>query len=406
MQALLVLVVACTLGLTGCVGPIALHTAVLGYDETVSRTETELLLLNVARLHHNLPDHYTVATSIAATFDYRTNVGFTGNFPGFVDPTTNQFTFNWGASAAENPTMSIVPVTGAEFTRRILRPILAEQFGFLIIQGAAVDLSMRLMAEGIEMQKRDGSFERFILNRPSVPGEYHEFRQRAMHFQWLDANRHLFVGQIPYQETVRAQLASGLSATDVVQAAEKGYAWQHRGGNDYELTRDRKGHIVVTNYDLRTLSNVDRTRLNALASANPENFVLVDIRPGGPGGEWPLYGALKLRSFNLILSFLAATIDRERESAVEPHPATRAIHPIPPITLDPRQWPVFQPTRTLEVRVTDEKPDAYPVVAFAGKHYSVPDTSWDRRAFFLLHKLFQMLVTDVSAVGIPLTISK
>jgi hypothetical protein len=36
----------------------------------------------------------------------------------------------------------------------------------------------------------------------------------------------------------------------------------------------------------------------------------------------------------------------------------------------------------------------------------VADTVWDRAAFRLLYQGFQMTVTDVSKVGLPITISK
>ena len=66
------------------------------------------------------------------------------------------------------------------------------------------------------------------------------------------------------------------------------------------------GRVVITNYDPRTLSDAERQGLNTRAGANPGNFVFVDIRPGHPGGDLPLFGALKLRSLNRILSFVAA----------------------------------------------------------------------------------------------------
>ena len=34
--------------LVGCASPVALHQAVLEYDRTINRVETELLLLNIA----------------------------------------------------------------------------------------------------------------------------------------------------------------------------------------------------------------------------------------------------------------------------------------------------------------------------------------------------------------------
>ena len=72
--------------LAGCLSPIALHRAVLEYDRTVSQVEAELLLLNIARARHHRPVHFTAVSSVAATFDFRTNVGIRGGFGPSTDP--------------------------------------------------------------------------------------------------------------------------------------------------------------------------------------------------------------------------------------------------------------------------------------------------------------------------------
>jgi hypothetical protein len=347
--------------------------------------------LNIARMHNRLPDHYTVTSSIAATFDYRTSVSLGADFPGF-DTGRNRLFFGAGAAAAENPTISIVPVQGEEFTRRILAPMGEEKFGFLVFQGAPIDLIMRLVADGIEVQKRDGTFERFILNRPAAPEEYREFRRRALHLHWLNKSRKLFVGPIKFSEGIRARLAGAPTAGDVARALEKGYRWQQMDGGEYELTRGVTGRVAVTNYDPRTLSNAERAALNARAAANPKNFVLVDIRPGFPGGDYPLFGGIKLRSLNVVLSFLAKGISETPEFDVSPDPRTG------PIKRNPR--------RSLAVEVTDMIPDTILRAELGGKHYFVPESTWDREAFVILYKLFQMTVTGVSAVGVPITIAK
>jgi hypothetical protein len=95
---------AAALVLSGCLGPVSLHEAVLGYDHTVSRLGSEILLVNIARLRHGLPIHFTLATSIAATFDYQTNAAILGPF--------TDVGLNVGVSAAENPTLTIVPIQG------------------------------------------------------------------------------------------------------------------------------------------------------------------------------------------------------------------------------------------------------------------------------------------------------
>src|SRR5262249_57759392 len=48
------------LTLSGCLGPVSLHRAVIEYDRTVTRIDWEMLLLNVARLRDGLPVHFTV----------------------------------------------------------------------------------------------------------------------------------------------------------------------------------------------------------------------------------------------------------------------------------------------------------------------------------------------------------
>jgi hypothetical protein len=74
---------------------------------------------------------------------------------------------------------------------------------------------MRLMADGIEVQTREGAFARFILNWPTHPAEYEEFLRIAMHLAWLNANRRLFVGRLSFVETTHARLSTPPTAAEV-----------------------------------------------------------------------------------------------------------------------------------------------------------------------------------------------
>lgn len=375
----------------GCVGPVSLREAVLGYDEVTSQLEREMLLINIARKHRVLPNHFTVTSSIVATFDYRMNAGFTATIqenPG----ASNSYGLSMGATAAENPTLSIVPVQGEEFTQRILSPMDESKFEFLVFQGAPIDMVLRLMADGIEVQSREGAFERFILNWPTARHEYEEFRRRVMHLGWLNANRKLFVGTLLFEDSV--MLPTAPSPGDIMAALDKGYDLESRGeGKGFELRRIVSGRVAITNYDPRTLSHRERQALNARAAVNPKNFVLVDIRPGHPGGDFPIFGAFKLRSLNLILTFVAATMSKVPEFDVEKDPRTGEVghNPVRVLAVDERDAP---------------PPEALLSASYRGKHYAVENTEWDRQAFTMLYQLFQMTVTDVSKVGIPVTISK
>ncbi|KHE90447.1 MAG: hypothetical protein K8F52_13105 [Candidatus Scalindua rubra] len=54
-------------------------------------------------------------------------------------------------------------------------------------------MAMRLMGRGIELQDKDGSFQRLILNRPRHVEEYKEFRKITLHLTTLTVGRDLFV---------------------------------------------------------------------------------------------------------------------------------------------------------------------------------------------------------------------
>lgn len=373
-------------------GPVSLHKAVLGYDETISLLEREMLLINIARTHRDIPSHFTVTSNIAATFDYRTNAGFVGTISERAGD-INKYGLNMGVSVSENPTLGIVPIQGEEFARRILTPMDEAKFQFLIIQGAPVDMVMRLMARGIEMQDEKGVFQQFFLNWPTHSSEYEEFRKRALHLKWLNGNRNLFVRRIAFERSFRIKLSGPPSAGDITNAIDKGYRWQCIGTDGtYELTTPATGRVTITNYDPQVLTNEERQKLNEFAGKKPNNFVLVDIRKEYPGGEYPLFGYIKLRSLNEILEFLAEGIDRTPEYDVDPDPRTGDS--------------LRNPTSTLSILVDKPSSPESLRISYEGHDYAIGNTPWDRDAFKLLYHLFQMTVTDVSAVGVPITISK
>ncbi len=196
MRIIALICLVFSLAVTGCTGPKLLHRSVLDYDETISTLERKMLLINIARRHRNIPIHFTVTSSIAATFDYRKSAGFVGTLferASSGDGVSN-YALNFGMSLSENPTLGIVPMQGDEFTQRILAPLEEDKFEFLVFQGEAIDMIVRLMARGIEFQNEDRSFQRFILNRPSHTEEYKEFRRIAFHLGSLNVSRNLFVG--------------------------------------------------------------------------------------------------------------------------------------------------------------------------------------------------------------------
>ena len=142
----------------------------LGYDETVNALTQQILLLNVARLSQDRPPHFTVTSSIAATFNFETSAGLSGSV--FEGAGTDVLTLSLNSRAAENPTFSIVPVTGQEFTQRILTPVNEDVLAFFMFQGVRFEQLSRLMGDGVEMLELDGRSQQFLYNRVTAPDDF------------------------------------------------------------------------------------------------------------------------------------------------------------------------------------------------------------------------------------------
>ncbi len=149
---------------------------------------------------------------------------------------------------------------------------------------------------------------------------------------------------------------------------------------------------MITNYDPLILTESERQALNRLANRKPKNFILLDIRPGYPGGDFPIFGSIKLRSLYGIIDFLADGIENSPEFDVEPDPRTG---------LTPEN-----PKNTLTIMIDEPSAAEFLHVPYKGHEYTIGYTPWDYDTFKNLYHLFQTAVTDVSAQLVPITISK
>jgi len=393
LQTIGVVMITCV---TGCLSPIAMHRAVIEYDRTVSYVEADLLLLNIARARHHRPVHFTAVSSVAATFDFRTSAGIRGGIGPATDSSERAINLEYSASVAENPTITIVPIAGEEFTKRILRPLDESHLDFLVRQGFDLGMVLRLLARGIAIDG-DGT-PTILFNSPSRREEYTEFRRRLLHLASLDFQKQLRIGPIMYEEAFPVALDRALTPAEVVAALQTGYRWTTTGKEQPSvLSRKVTGRITMTNYDVQGLSNEERRRLNEEIERFSPDHVFVDIRPGFAGGDYPLRGFMLLRSFNSIISFVARGIAEEQGYHVDK---------------DTRTGPVPRnPAHVLEIEESSIRlPDAEFSVEFEGKHYAIRkfpitegmEPSWNQEAFAVLSDLFQMTVTDISNVKTPI----
>ncbi|RPH81471.1 MAG: hypothetical protein EHM80_02240 [Nitrospiraceae bacterium] len=378
--------------MTGCLSPITLNRAVTSYDEAITDAISKQLLINIARAHQHQPIHFTGVSNIAATFDFRVNAGAT---PALTGEASRALMPIFGGSVAENPTISIVPIEGEEFTKRLLTPFQGTKFLLLLRQRYDIDLLLRLMAQ--ELRITEHGQEVAYRNRPADRTGYEMFRRVVTHLSAIQDQNQLHAEPLVYYRTWTIP-ADSVTA-EGFQALQKEYLVTYsQKDNSYTLRKQITGRTLITNYDPATLSPDERARLIDETEGGHPNDVSFDIRPGHVGGEYALKGDFRLRSFNTILNFLGRSLEEDPEYHVDKDPRTPTVHE--------------NPVHTMELLLSGGAPSGTDLsIQSHGKYYAVNTTGplarWNREAFQMLYLLFQMTVSEVPRVGVPsITIAK
>ena len=390
--SLLAAVLLVNVGLSGCVTTIALDRAVVAYDTTTADSVSKQLLLNIARARHNQPMHFTAISSIAATYKFSVNAGvggaLTGDRGGLLIPVFN-------SSAEENPTVSIAPMQGEEFTQRLLTPFQEQKLTLLLRQGYDVDSLLRLMGAEVRLQEAGSGNVVVHNNRPADKTGYAVYRRVMAHLSAIQDRHALHVEPLHFQHSWTVP-AEALTPETFASIYKDFFFSFDTAKQAYRVSKRVNGRVMISNYDPAVLSNEERLRLHAEAEEAPANDIIVDIRAGYTGGEYPMHGRLRLRSFHEILTFIGRGIEEEPEIDVAPDPRTPSIGE--------------NPVQTLAITEAREAPPGAELsVQWHGYHYAVraqEGYQWNKKAFSLLYQLFQMSVSSVKETGPAITISK
>lgn len=384
---------AIALNCLACASIVPVDRAVVAYDETTTRSVEEQLILNIARAHKNRPIHFTAVSSIAATYRVTATAGFgpamTGSSGGLVVP-------QLGASAESSPTISIAPMQGDEFTQRLLTPFREGQLTLLLRQGYDVDSLLRLLGAEFRIEEEGRAAEAIYINRPSDADGYRMFRRIVAHLSAIQDRDALYVEPLHFN-IVWTVLEASLTP-ETFSATYKDFTLVHdAAAHVFQITHRVNGRVMISNYDPDTLSNEERVLLHKKAEEEPYNDILVDIRPGHTGGEFPMHGRLRLRSFHEVLTFIGRGMGEEPEFDVPPDPRTPHISE--------------NPVNTLEITESAEVPqNAAVAVRLDAEYYAVRPQSgyqWNQKTFSVLYQLFQMTVaTSGTPAGPSITIAK
>lgn len=370
---------------------MALDSMSQAYNQATADDISKQLLLNIARAQHNEPIHFSGISNIAATMHFQANLGATPVLTGSNGSTLMPFI---GAVASEDPTISIVPMQGEEFTKRMLAPLTEDKLAMLLRQNVEVDLLLRLAV--LEYRTRENGREEVYHNSPKNLADYTLFRQIALHLSSIQDRNELYFEPVTFEQHWSLPINS--MTPKGFQELEKEYTIVlDRQQGVYQISKRSIGRFIISNYDPSLLSESERRRLIDETESNSPNDLLVDIRQDHPGGEFPLHGKLRLRSFSNILYFIGRSLSTEPEGDISKDPRTPSVTENPPFTL--------------AITETDSEPaDGNLAVEYKDKYYAVkPDQAypWNKNAFRLLLQMFQMTMSELPKNQVPsITISK
>jgi len=117
----------CVLGslLTGCtvVGPAAIHSGRLAYNEAIIETDNQQMLLVVVRNRYGERSNLLAVASVTANVRVATSAGIEAGVGDSDNYSGNLVPFSAGLVYEENPTISYTPVGGEQYARQLMSPV-------------------------------------------------------------------------------------------------------------------------------------------------------------------------------------------------------------------------------------------------------------------------------------------
>lgn len=179
---------------TGCaLGPAAIESGRLPYNQVVQQTNSEQLLLNLVRLVYRENPLFLDVGSISAQYvvTQAAQIGGTLNENVPMQPINpDVLNIEGRLSLEERPTITYSPLQGAEFAARMLSPLKLETIELLIRSGWRADRVLRLTvqaANGLDNASAASG------PTPAEPPDYERFARAAELFRVLQQRGQLHV---------------------------------------------------------------------------------------------------------------------------------------------------------------------------------------------------------------------
>lgn len=245
-RRLLATLLILTVGLGCNLGPHAMESSRLRYNEAVKKTSEEQLLLNIVRMRYsdspsslaiaNIADQREIAGGLSATpFFTSAAAGDLGTYQGIVLP-------QGSVSGVHRPTLSFTPDDDLEFTRRLFTPMSLDGMAYLVRTTWPISTVFRLWLENLNWVS---NAETASGPTPREPPEFADFLMGIEALQRLQDRRMVVLYHEERDEARTDGLTCGEGmAAAAVDAVRAGFEYRDCGDGNWRVM-EKKPHTVL-----------------------------------------------------------------------------------------------------------------------------------------------------------------
>jgi hypothetical protein len=387
------------LAAAGCLGPAAVRSTRMRYNEVVRSTNDEQLLTNIVRLRYADTPVFIDLPNITSQFELASG----GSYPG---PGGGQTTFGIaGLSGRDTPTLSYHPRQGREIAKTLLDPLSADLFS-VVNAGARLEQFFWMTLNDINDEQNAVRATTLV---PRVPDDNTVFVRGIRLLAEIDDRGGAEIGFSTSEDDTTASdpIPAGLvQGRDVLGAARDGYVFRDKGGGRVALyKRERELTLKIRSPFTHSPEMEELARIFHLTPGLSRYKIKSELQPGAestPPGR-PAVGDtiyLSLRSVLQIMTFLSKGVCVPEEHVLDG---------VVPMTPGP-DGALFDWTRVTAgnflVSSQKHRPrDAEVAVPYRGYWFYIPNEDVNSRSVLsVLEILFALQESEDKSAGPVLTL--
>lgn len=299
-----VLLMAACLATSGCLGPAAIRSTRMRYNEVVRTTNDEQLLMNLVRLRYADSPVFVDLPNITSQFE----VAGGTTYPG---PGGAQTSFGIaGLSGRDTPTLSYHPRQGREVAKALLNPLSADLFS-VVNAGARLDQFFWMTLNDINDVQNAIRATTLV---PQAPDDNSRFLRGIQLLTAIDDQGGAELGFSMREEndTASGAIPSNLvQGRDLLTAAKDGYAFRtDREGRLALHKREKELTLKIRSRFTHSPEMEELAQIFRLTPGLSRYKIQSELQPNSESSPLGAFGAgdtiyLNLRSVLQIMTFLS-----------------------------------------------------------------------------------------------------